>query len=175
VHTGSFAHHVIAVRASAFLNTGPGSGLQRVGGSSGGVADVLGYGISAGSRLLPVRGFDPGTLGGTRAWTASLEWRAPIALIGRRPAISPFFIDRISLSAFADAGDAWCTPAERDRSATCRRNETAVTPIIGAGAELVFDIGFAGILTGRVRAGAGAPLRGPDRPQHFWIQLGSSF
>jgi hypothetical protein len=94
---------------------------------------------------------------------------------GRRPAISPLFLDRVSLAPFVDAGDAWCSSAERQISATCRRNETNITPIIGAGGELVLDVGFAGIFTGRLRGGFGTPIRGPDLPQRFWVQFGTSF
>jgi WD40-like Beta Propeller Repeat len=172
---GGFAHHVLALRAATFLSTGPGARLQSAGGSSGGVADVLGYGISAGSRLLPVRGFEAGALRGTHGWSATGEWRIPIAMIGRRPTLSPLFIDRISLAGFVDAADVWCTTDEQAVSATCRRNETFITPIVGAGAELVLDVGFAGIFTGRLRGGFGTPVRGPDLPQRFWIQFGTNF
>ena len=172
---GAFAHHVLALRAASFLSTGPGARLQGVGGSSGGVADILGYGVSAGSRLLPVRGFERSVLLGTRAWSATAEWRIPVAMIGRRPALSPLFIDRISIAGFVDAADAWCNAAEQAISAACRRNEAYITPIIGAGAELVLDVGFAGIFTGRLRGGVGTPIRGPDLPQRFWVQFGTNF
>ncbi len=175
VSLGAFAHHVLALRASGFLSDGPGASLQRVGGSTGGAANVLGYGISGGSRLLPVRGFRYGALAGSRAWTASAEWRVPLALMGRRPLLSPFFIDRVSAAAFLDAGDAWCTSAQRRISATCAFAESVPTPIMGTGAELVFDIGFAGIFTGRLRGGFGAPVRGPSDGVRFYLELGSNY
>lgn len=172
---GGFAHHVLALRASGFRSTGHGASFQSVGGSTGGYTELLGFGIASGSRLTPVRGFDAGTLRGTRAWSATAEWRAPLALVGRRPTISPFFIDRISAAAFLDAGDAWCTAEEQAISETCRRTEAVTTPIVGAGAELIFDVGFAGIFTGRIRTGAGVPIRGPARDPSVYVQIGSNF
>jgi Tol biopolymer transport system component len=175
VDAGGFAHHVIALRGSGFLSTGRGAGLQRLGGATGSYAQLLGFGVTGGSRLLPVRGFTRSVLAGTRAWTATAEWRAPIALVGRRPSFSPFFIDRISANAFLDAGDAWCSTEEQLASQFCRNIELAVTPIVGVGAELAIDFGFAGIFTGRARAGFGVPLRGPQGRVRPYLLIGSNF
>jgi hypothetical protein len=175
VDAGGFAHHVIALRGAGFLSTGSGAALQRIGGSSGSYAEVLGFGVAGGSRLLPVRGFDANVISGTRAWSATAEWRAPIAMVGRRPSFSPFFIDRISANAFLDAGDAWCSADEREISQHCRSIEAIVAPIIGTGAELAIDFGFAGIFTGRGRVGLGVPLRGPQDGLRPYLVIGSSF
>lgn len=175
IDVGGYAHHVLALRGSGFLSTGPGAALQRLGGASGSYADLLGFSITAGSRLLPLRGFSSRAIAGTHAWTATAEWRAPIALVGRRPAWSPVFIDRVSANAFLDAGDAWCSAAEREISHYCRDIELLQKPLLGAGAELALDLGFAGIFTARVRGGFGVPVRGPEDQTRFYLLIGSNF
>jgi hypothetical protein len=172
---GSFAHHVIAARFSALRRNGDGARPTGIGGESGGAASFLGYNVGSGSRLLPVRGFDRGVLVGTSAWTASLEYRLPIALVGRRPKLSPVYIDRISISAFADAGDADCNDAVAEIFTGCARAQGTSTPILAAGGELILDIGFAGVFPARVRAGFAAPVRGPDVSPRFYLVLGPSF
>jgi len=172
---GGFAHQVLALRASGYWSDGPGASLSGLGGSTGSVSSILGFELTSGTRLLPVRGFESSVLAGTRAWTASAEWRIPLALVGRRPALSPFFIDRIAGALFADAGDAWCTADEQARSARCRLAESVVTPIAAAGAELAVDIGFAGIFTARLRGGVGVPFRGPRSGARFYFEMGSNY
>jgi Tol biopolymer transport system component len=171
----SFAHHVLAARFSALVRNGEGARPTSIGGESGGAANLFGYNVGSGSRLLPLRGFDRGVLIGTRAWTATLEYRLPIALIGRRPALSPFFLDRIAAAAFLDMGDAECSAAAADIFTTCARAAASPGPLLGAGAELVADIGFAGIFPARLRAGFAVPVRGPDESTRFYLVLGPNF
>jgi hypothetical protein len=170
-----FAHHVFALRGNGFMATGDGAGLEPIGGVSGGGASLAGIGVGIETRLLPLRGFDAGVLRGNRAWTASAEYRVPLALVGRRPAWSPFFVDRISAAAFLDAGDARCTGRPGQVFRACAEADSVAGPLFGAGAELVLDLGFAGFFPARVRLGAAAPLRGPGGGEGVYLQLGSSF
>jgi Tol biopolymer transport system component len=172
---GGFAHHVLAFRASGYVSDGPGASLSGLGGSTGSVSSILGFQLASGTRLLPVRGFGTSVLAGTRAWSASAEWRIPIALVGRRPAISPLFIDRVAGALFVDAGDAWCTPEERTASARCRFAEAVATPIAAAGGEIAIDVGFAGIFAARLRGGVGVPFRGPREGARLYFELGSNY
>ena len=172
---GGFAHHVLAFRGNAFIGTGDGVGVESIGGVSGGGANLGGFGIGIDSRLLPLRGFDPGVLRGNRAWTASAEYRAPLALVGRRPALSPFFIDRVSARAFLDAGDARCAGATAQVYHACALADSVAGPLLGAGAELVLDIGFLGVSTARLRLGWASPVRGPAGGAGVYVQLGSSY
>jgi hypothetical protein len=173
-----FAHHVAALRASGLRRTGDGAEPTRIGGTSGGALDALGIGIAAGSLLLPVRGFERGVRSGTTGWTASAEYRIPLALIGRRPKLSPLFLDRISASLFADAGDAWCTGIAAERFRACQARFGGATgprsPLVSAGIELVVDAALATIAGGRFRLGVGAPVRGPGDPRAY-VQFGSAF
>jgi len=170
-----FAHHVLALRGNAFIGTGDGVGIESIGGVSGGGANRGGFGGGIASRLLPLRGFEPGVLRGNRAWTASAEYRAPLALVGRRPAFSPVFIDRVSARAFLDAGDARCAGATANVFMACAVADSTSGPLLGAGAELVLDIGFLGVSTARLRVGWASPVRGPAGGAGVYVQLGSSY
>jgi Tol biopolymer transport system component len=170
-----FAHHVLALRGNAFIGTGDGTGIESIGGVSGGGADLAGFGLGIESRLLPLRGFDPGVLRGNRAWSVSAEYRLPLALVGRRPSLSPVFIDRVSAGAFLDTGDAWCAGRPAEIYNACAVADEVTGPLLGAGAELVFDLGFAGITSARLRLGFASPVRGPAGGAGVYVQLGSSY
>lgn len=172
-----FARHVIAARASALWRAGDGASLSSIGGQPGQTTDVLGFQLGE-SRLLPVRGFDPGDRVGSRAWTASLEYRFPVALVGERPWWSPLFLDRVSGTLFIDAGNAWCGPDQRERFAACPGfdDDDAIPPaLVSAGGELVIDAGLSFLLATRLRVGAAAALQGPDTGLRAYISLGPSF
>src|SRR5690606_14159607 len=89
-----FANHVLAVRASAVWRDGPGVSLVELGGASGTALDVGAGTIGGPGLFLPVRGFPDEVRLGTRAWSASVEYRLPIALIHRGARLLPFYLDR---------------------------------------------------------------------------------
>lgn len=173
-----FANHVTALRASGLARSGDGAEPSRIGGASGGFLNALGVTVAGESRLLPVRGFPRGQRAGTNAWTASAEYRLPLALVGRRPTPSPLFIDRVSATLFADAGDAWCTGAAATRYRSCQEEHGGATsprsPLVSAGAELVIDAALTSVAGGRLRFGGGVPVR-PSGSPIFYVQFGSSF
>jgi hypothetical protein len=179
LHPWGFANHVIALRASALLRVRDGAVPTRIGGVSGSVLDVFGFGLGDGSLLLPVRGFERGDRAGTRAWTAAVEYRVPIALVGRRPTFSPLYLDRIAGALFADAGHAWCRGPALERYVSCGADEQGdppdLDPLISAGAELSFDVGLTSFIPAVVRTGAAVPIQGPRTGVVFYVQLGSSF
>ncbi|MCY7380244.1 MAG: hypothetical protein LH467_13020 [Gemmatimonadaceae bacterium] len=104
-----FAHHVLAVRvAGGFADRRAATALE-VGGTSGTSVEIIpGYNVGEGRRTFGVRGFESASVYGTSAAAASLEYRAPFVLGGRGLRLLPFFFDRSSLTAFADAGVATC-------------------------------------------------------------------
>ncbi len=172
-----FAHPVLAARLSGIVRTGPGAETEPVGGSSGEGSGTLGVSLGA-SRLLPVRGFVAGTRRGTRAWSASLEYRQPLALVGRGHALWPIFLDRLFAAAYLDAGNATCSAAETAASGElgpCAR-PSGNPVLLGAGAELAADLGILFVPPFEVRAGFGFPLHGePRHPARFYLQFGPSF
>jgi hypothetical protein len=139
-----FSHHVIALRGSGGWADERAAGYFGVGGVSGGTFQIIpGYTIGEGRLTFPVRGFEQSTLLGTRAFSGSLEYRAPLFLIGRAPGILPFFLDRSSLTLFGDYGTAWCHSIQAGRE-VCNTNSEFLTKrlsIASAGAELNLNMG----------------------------------
>jgi hypothetical protein len=144
---GGFAHSVLALRLAAGATAGPITKTLGVGGVSSGTL-ALGFGQSFGTaRAFPVRGYAGGTLRGRRAATASVEYRMPLALIGKGVGHLPVGADKLSLSLFGDAGDAW-EPGAQPR----------LTHLYSAGAELVTDVNINYDFPLRLRLGAAEPI-----------------
>ncbi len=130
---GGYARHVAALRvAGGAADDNTVTELEAGGVSGTAIPLALGFGtIGEGRRTFPVRGFAPRTLHGTRAWAASAEYRAPLALFARGAGVLPLFVDRTSISAFADAASAWCPVF---RAGLCAQGNPRAT-IASAGAE----------------------------------------
>jgi hypothetical protein len=173
-----FARHVIAGRASGLVRDGPGAGLTGVGGASADAASIgdLLPRLGGTTQLLPIRGFPENARTGNRAWTASAEYRMPLAIIGRSLRPLPAYADRIAASLFADAGNAWCDTAAARRFATlCDRSDNGAAPLIAAGAEMTAFLSFYGAPL-PLRVGAGLPLQGStSRAPRAYILTGIAF
>jgi len=169
-----FARHVLALRISGLLRDGAGASISSIGGSGAGFrVPGIAYDFGESTTLLPVRGFRRGERAGSNAWTASIEYRAPIALIDAP--LRPFFFDRISGAVFADAGHAWCSDDVASRFAACASTSGRDSPLLSAGAEITALIGFLGI-HGPLRFGGGIPIRGgTETDPRFYISIGPSF
>ncbi len=170
-----YAHHVLALRGAGRVRTGPGAGPFEIGGLSAGGVSALGGRIGGERRFLPVRGFDEGTRFGTRAWTASLEYRFPVALIDRGHKLWPLYLDRLSGALFLDAGHAWCNDAERRDFVACPA--ASATPLVGTGAELALDLKLFFSADARLRLAVAHPVRGgrPGQGPTIYVGLGPSF
>ena len=165
---GGFAHAVLAVRASAGVLAGTERVVYGVGGIPQGSVELAPGLVLGGSvRSFPVRGYGPDALLGRTAAAGSVELRVPLALVGRGLGLLPVYLDRTSVTLFADAGAAWFP-----RGFTTALPSSAT--IGGLGAELVSDFG----------AVYGAPLRlrlGVARPPHagapttWYVAFGPSF
>jgi hypothetical protein len=171
-----FARHVIAVRGSGLFREGPGAGTSGIGGASGaplgiGVPGLLGD-VGGASRLLPVRGFKENTRRGTRAWTASAEYRFPLLILATALRPLPVFADRTGAALFLDAGHAWCDAATAARlvAAACPFTDAAAAPLVAAGAELTTFFTVYGV-SAPLRIGFGTPLQGADtrRPRGYLL------
>jgi hypothetical protein len=162
-----FAHHVLALRlAGGLADRRAGTALE-VGGTSGTVVDLLpGYTVGEGRRTFGVRGFSSASTFGTRAATATLEYRAPLVLTSRGIGLLPFFLDRSSLTLFGDYGIADCASTPLYVT-TCARPPRIGMPIASAGAEVLLSaailewdapqtlrFGLAVPVVGRERVGA---------------------
>ena len=178
VDLGAFARHVVAARVSGLWRDGPGAGLSSIGGASGLSETTIFGDIGGVPLLLPVRGFRSGVRRGNRAWTASLEARAPVALVQRGYRLLPFFLDRVAASAFVDAGNAWCDDPARSRACLGQPGDApgeTPTPIVGAGAELAADATLFYRASLFARLGVGMPVVGPGGSPVLYFRLGRAF
>lgn len=160
-----FAHHVLALRASAGVTGGPDAPRFGVGGVSS-AAFALGLVGSLGARRdFPVRGWAPSSLGGTRVASASAEYRFPLALVGRGIGHLPLGVDRLSGVAFADLGGAWDRGSPADPAA-----------LRSVGGELVADLTVNYDFPVRVRMGLARRLgRYSDAGVQAYVTLGSDY
>ncbi|MEO5813687.1 MAG: hypothetical protein ABIT20_00215 [Gemmatimonadaceae bacterium] len=156
-----YAHHVIALRlAGGYADRRAASSLS-VGGTSGGTIQIIPtYTVGEGRRTFGVRGFESGSVFGTRAATATLEYRAPLGLGGRGIGSLPFFFDRSSVSAFVDAGIAGCGAAPLNPG-VCAPSRFLDQAIASTGAELVLSAAiFDWDAPQKLRAGFAVPVAG---------------
>ncbi|HLL48213.1 MAG TPA: hypothetical protein VK399_16045, partial [Longimicrobiaceae bacterium] len=152
-----FARHALALRATGGVESGSRSPGFRAGGASGAAAPAsVGVDFQLGSSLtFPVRGYPEATQYGDRAFSATAEYRFPLALVERGAGLVPLFLDRLWGDVFADAGAAWCP-------GTCQRGlrgaPATPDPLYSVGAELGVDLtlGYFAELT--VRGGVALPL-----------------
>jgi hypothetical protein len=174
-------HHVVAVRAAAAVSDDKTNTELEAGGVSGSSAEVApGVVLGDVTRNFYVRGFAPGAQAGTRALGASAEWRAPLALLNWASGFAPFFAQRVALTAFADAGAAWCPAGSRAATIGCPRGETPREWMASVGGELTFDAAVFNYDTPyRLRFGYARPVRGrayADAPNGSgYFSLGLSF
>ena len=165
---GGFAHSVLAVRVAAGGSSGPLGTLFRVGGvAPQGVSVYFAPSLSA-TRAFPIRGYRAGELAGERAAVGSVEYRVPLALVGRALGHLPVGVDKLWVNAFADAGDAWA-------AGTAPR----LTRLRSTGLELAGDVALSYDFRLAVRLGVAQPLvtapSGVVRRPQFYAALGSDF
>ena len=170
-----FAHHVLAARAIAGGYDRNSRSDFSVGGISGDAVELLpGVELGGGSSSFPVRGIPEGTIGGTRAMSASLEYRAPLFAVSRGLRLLPFFFDRSAAVIFADAGSASCPAGTPACGASGRATET----IASVGGEILLDAALHYDAPYRFRFGVGKPLRVPagasTKPAGY-VTLGMAF
>ena len=156
-----FAHHVLALRLAGGVADRRSSSSFQIGGTSGTAIQVVpGYSVGEGRRTFGVRGFPAATVYGTRAAGGTLEYRAPLSLGGRGLGALPFFFDRASVTAFADAAVATCAVSPLF-SNSCAPSPRIGRSIASAGGEVVLS---AAILDWdslqRVRVGFAVPVAG---------------
>jgi hypothetical protein len=175
-----FAHHVLALRLAGGWADHRSATALEVGGTSGSTVEIIpGHTVGEGRRTFGVRGFGSGAVYGTRAAAASLEYRVPLMLGGRGLGLVPFFFDRSSITAFADAGVATCD-ANPLYPSICAPSPLIGRAIASAGVELgisaaVLDwdtpqairLGVALPVVGRVLTGA--------RPVSAYLAFGLSY
>src|SRR2546427_663557 len=165
---GGFAHHVLALRLLVGGTSGPLGTLFRVGGVAPQGVNVFFAPTLSATRAFPLRGYASGELRGERAAAGSVEYRLPLALVGRAVGHLPVGVDRVWLNLFADAGDAWAPGAS-----------PRLTRLRSAGLELAGRVTLSYDFPLSVRLGVAQPLAAPPsgaarRPQ-VYAALASDF
>jgi outer membrane protein assembly factor BamA len=167
-----FADHVLALELAGGAARGAGADAFHfdVGGASGVREPFTGYGLFGGGPLLfPVRGYVDGDRSGRYAWTASAEWRFPLALVNRGAGLVPLHLDRLHGALFVDAGNAW--GPELGQPGYDRPRERA---LVGSGGELRADFLTLFTIPLAIRVGAAAPLVDGDGVR-VYVRFGSVF
>ncbi|PYO64270.1 MAG: hypothetical protein DMD70_01810 [Gemmatimonadetes bacterium] len=158
---GGFAHHVVALRLLVGATNGPLGTLFRVGGVAPQGVNVFFAPTLSATRAFPIRGYPSGELRGQRAAAGSVEYRVPLALVGRAVGHLPVGVDKVWLNLFADAGDAWAPGAS-----------PRLTRLRSAGLELAGRMTVSYDFPLSVRLGVAQPLAAPPsgaarRPQVY--------
>ena len=159
---GTFARPVLALRGAVAASQGPLGDRFSVGGGSGARFNYLAGRVVGGGSAFFVRGYLTGARRGTRAVAAGAELRLPLLLVGRALGHLPVGADMVSLSLFADVGDAW------DAGSSGRLTRLAAT-----GAEVVADLTFNYDTPLRARLGVAKPLE--SLAPRWYVALGSPF
>jgi hypothetical protein len=164
-----FAHWVLAVHGSAGVRSGPSADGYDLGGASGEAIEVVpGYVVGSGRRLFPLRGYPAVGTGFTRAASSAVELRVPLALVAKAIWKLPMGLDRVSITAFGEAGGGWRI-GDPARPFALR----------DAGAEVVVDAGMPQDIRFRVRAGVGVPLvaglGAASGDAHWYLAFGTAF
>lgn len=176
-----FANHVIATRLAGGWSDSHATRALEVGGTSGApIALIPGVSLGEGSRTFPVRGFPLAALFGTRAATASLEYRAPLWLPARGWKLLPLFVDRTAISLFGDYGTAGCGPYIATACPAADSLGGTMRSIASVGAELNVN---AAVLNWdqpyRFRFGVAVPVKGREetaaKSASVYLTTGLSF
>ncbi|HEY3258335.1 MAG TPA: hypothetical protein VGJ64_05725 [Gemmatimonadaceae bacterium] len=175
-----FSHHVVALRAAAGFSDGRAISAFSAGGLSGTSLEVLtGFTVGDQRRTFGVRGFPPSAERGIRALAGSLEYRAPIAAPSRHIRFIPLLFDRISATAFADAGRAYCPASTLSEAAVCNASDADNPWMASVGGEMNLDAALYYDVPARIRLGVAAPIAGREETKpktvSFYLTFGSSF
>lgn len=172
-----FAHHVLALRGAGGWSDERSVDLFSAGGISGTSLEVF-PGISVGQqqRNFGVRGYPISAERGIRAYSAAVEYRAPISAASRGFRFIPVFIDKTSFTLFGETGRAFC-PASAAASTTgvCDASEVGTPVMTSVGAEFNIDTGIQLDVPARVRLGIAFPLANRDQLRARQAQLYGTF
>jgi len=171
---------VLALRGAIGLTDLQSPSRFSAGGVSGTTLDVLpGYALGEQRRTFGVRGYPAGAEAGTRAYAASVEYRAPIGAPSRGFRYLPIFIDKTSLTLFGELGRAYCPGTATTGTGICRTADFSNPVMRSVGGELNIDTGFQLDFQTRVRLGVAFPLSERERFSRtggqFYATFGTAF
>jgi hypothetical protein len=171
-----FAHHVLALRAAGGITDERSPNLFSAGGISGTSLEVFpGFSLGQQRRTFGVRGYPAGAEGGIRAYSAALEYRAPLFAPSRGFRFVPAFVDRTSLTFFGETGRAFCPRGADTTSSACSARFIRNPAMTSAGAELNIDTGLQLDVQARIRLGLAFPLMNRDQLRARKVQAYGTF
>ena len=178
LNLSGFAHHVLALRAAGGITDERSPDRFSAGGTSGTLLEIFpGYYLGDARRTFGVRGYPAGAEQGIRAYSAALEYRAPLFAPSRGFRFIPVFIDRTSLTIFGETGRAYCP--EVVTGGVCRPVDVSNPAMTSTGAEFNVDTGLLLDLQARFRMGVAFPLTNRERlgasSAQFYATFGTSF
>ena len=175
-----YARHVFALRVAGGVTDVHAPSAFSIGGVSGLENEIV-PGVTVGDppRTFPVRGFAPGVQRGVQAVSGTFEYRAPLSIIARGAGLFPLFLDKLSLSAFGDAGRAWCAASvARQAASLCEAPGTRDGWLASVGGELNVDLALQYDVAYRLRFGLAKPVASPSdisRKALVFVTLGAFF
>ena len=126
-------------------------------------ADLLRRGVRhRRAERYAVRGYREGVQFGDRVASGSIEYRFPLALVGRGYGLWPVLLDKLSASVFLDAGSAWFDSGDID-------------VIASTGTELSIDLGFNYSVVYRFRLGFALPFDKDLGDPTLYVATGVAF
>jgi hypothetical protein len=155
-----FAHHVLALRVAGGVTDERSLDTFSAGGLSGTSLEVF-PGVIAGQerRVFGVRGYPVSAERGIRAYTATVEYRAPLTAPSQGFRFIPVFIDKTSFTLFGETGRAYCPASALGAgSGICDAFEVGTPVMTSAGAEVNLDTGLLLDTEARVRLGIAFPV-----------------
>ena len=175
-----FAHHVIALRAAGGITDERSPDRFSAGGISGTLLEVFpGIDLGEQRRTFGVRGYPVSAESGIRAYTGTIEYRAPLVAPSRGFRFVPVFIDKISLTLFGDTGRAFCPASAPLANGVCRTEDVENPAMRSAGIELNVDTGLQLDLQAIMRMGLAFPLAHRERlgasSAQAYFTFGASF
>jgi len=164
---------VLSLRAAGGTARGPGAGpgTWGLGGGSGDATRRIGVSWDRVPGVFQVRGWPEGVLRGQHVWGAGGEVRVPVAILHRGVGVLPLYVDRLAVSAWADAAGRLDDPGRETMSSSHR-------VISATGVEGVLLHGAFTWQPDIVRLGVAWPLHGDparDPGQSFYAAFGWSF
>ena len=165
-----FGNHVLGLRAAGGVADGPGADRYHfeVGGASGTTLPIQFLDLGGGL-LFPVRGYPTAERWGRYAWSASAEYRFPIAMVNRGSGLLPLHLDWISGALFLDGGNAWGPTSD-----VPARNNPRQDPLWSTGGELMVRVLPLFFQEMDFRLGVAFPLVEGEGTR-VYLRLGSSF
>ncbi|MGH7485875.1 MAG: hypothetical protein ACREMY_09780, partial [bacterium] len=160
-----FAHHVLALRAAGGITDEHSLDRFSAGGISGASLEVFpGFALGEQRREFGVRGYPVSAEGGIRAYSAAVEYRAPLSAPARGFRFIPIFFDKTSLSLFGETGRAYC-PARAVAADTgvCFPGDASNPVMTSIGGELNIDSSLELDTPVRLRFGVAFPLANRER------------